>query len=63
MTIIEITNHRELPLHTVFHCYVACCNAEEAAEMHLAKYGKLPTTAYIKRDKSGKCSVYMQVEE
>ena len=43
--------------------YVACPNPEEAITQFAETYGRCPSTVYVKRMPSGRCSVYIQIGE
>ena len=60
MTIIEITHTREIPCNS-WHGYVSEPSPEAAIEAHRERYGDVPDNIYFKREKSGKCAVYIPV--
>ena len=62
MTIIEITNAREIPCRH-WHGYVAEPSVENAMAQHKEKYGSVPDKVFFKREKSGRCAVYIPMEE
>ncbi len=62
MNIIEIKHPREIPGGKWFG-YVAEPSPEAAIQHYSEKYGIMPSVVYFKRTASGKCSVYIVVEE
>jgi hypothetical protein len=62
MMIVEIKNVHEIPCRK-WHGFVAEPSVENAVAQYKERYGNVPDKVFFKREKSGRCAVYIPMEE